>query len=107
MTGQRFTRLLVLRRMGSTPRGQACWRCKCDCGNVADVVGAVLRRGSTQSCGCLAAENASRRRATSPGRKHYGRLAPSQMWGADYALDAYALADVAADLVLPAPAIAD
>lgn len=52
MTGQRFGRLLVLRR---SPRKhaikQAVWECQCDCGTVVDVPGGSLRTGR-QTCGC-------------------------------------------------------
>lgn len=53
MTGQRFGRLLVLERDGSTKHGTAIFSCQCDCGNKKSVRGTLLRNGSTQSCGCL------------------------------------------------------
>ncbi len=52
MTGQRFGRLVVLRREGSTPDGKAKWRCLCDCGNEVVVIGADLRNKRSKSCGC-------------------------------------------------------
>lgn len=60
MTGQSFGRLTVIDRAGSKD-GKATWRCKCDCGNIATVSGDVLRRGLSNSCGCLKKEIASRR----------------------------------------------
>jgi hypothetical protein len=56
LTGQRFGKLLVLKRLdtyyapggASSPR----WLCKCDCGNTIEVLGASLRNG-TSSCGCV------------------------------------------------------
>ena len=57
LTGQKFNRLTVLYRNGSSG-GKARWRCKCDCGNEKDVIGQYLRNGHTKSCGCLQKEKA-------------------------------------------------
>jgi len=60
MAGRRFGLLLVLAPAGSKYIGRAsraAWRCKCYCGTETIVVGAHLREGMTQSCGCLAVEN--------------------------------------------------
>lgn len=51
--GQRFGRLVVLKRDGRAKDNHATWLCKCDCGNTTTVTGARLRNGETQSCGCL------------------------------------------------------
>jgi hypothetical protein len=53
LTGQRFDRLLVEGPQGSDKRGEALWRCLCDCGKVCAVVGFSLRNRRTKSCGCL------------------------------------------------------
>lgn len=53
--GQKFGRLVVLKRVG-TRSGQALWLCRCDCGGVKETVGYCLRSGQTQSCGCLQKE---------------------------------------------------
>lgn len=55
LTGQKFHRLTVLYRAGSSG-GKAKWHCQCDCGNQCDVIGQYLRNGHTQSCGCLQKE---------------------------------------------------
>lgn len=53
LTGQRFSRLTVIRRVENKDNsGQACWECKCDCGNTIYTVGYCLRSGDTTSCGC-------------------------------------------------------
>lgn len=52
VTGQRFGRLLVLRRSWEMDT-KALWVCQCDCGNEAVVAGDHLRNRSTFSCGCL------------------------------------------------------
>lgn len=59
-TGKRYNRLLVVSRADNHHTGLAAWLCKCDCGNEIVVTGRGLRRGDTQSCGCL---------------RHSGRLA--------------------------------
>ena len=64
LTGQRFGRLLVLRRDTYTDQ-QAYWVCQCDCGTITSVIGGSLRRGLTRSCGCLRAE-----RSAENGRKN-------------------------------------
>lgn len=63
LTGQRFTRLLVLSRAENGKRGRARWLCQCDCGNQKVVTADNLRSGSIKSCKCLNRELA-RDRAT-------------------------------------------
>ena len=55
LTGQRFGRLLVISRSANI-RNEAGWLCRCDCGKEKEVRGYHLRRGLTQSCGCLQKE---------------------------------------------------
>lgn len=63
LSGQRFGRLLVIRREGSR-NGRATWYCKCDCGNYKVVIGKNLKNGKTSSCGCLHKELLSKRSKT-------------------------------------------
>ncbi len=56
LAGQRFGRLTVVERAGSSKQKEALWKCKCDCGNVTIVRSSSLRGGATSSCGCLAHE---------------------------------------------------
>lgn len=62
MTGDRFGRLVVIGRSDDRilPCGQRkiMWKCKCDCGNETVVMATSLRRGRTNSCGCIAKERA-------------------------------------------------
>ena len=58
ITGQRFGRLTVIAHVGYR-RKYALWQCECDCGNSTIVIGSDLRRGNTQSCGCLARDRSS------------------------------------------------
>lgn len=64
LVGERFGRLVVVERSGSTPKGGARWLCRCDCGSDATVAAGNLRGGSTRSCGCLGSELSSARAAT-------------------------------------------
>ena len=52
LTGQRFGHLVVIEYAGRNERRESLWRCLCDCGNESIVRGDVLRRGTTESCGC-------------------------------------------------------
>lgn len=52
-TGNRYGRLTVICRAGSTKGGVARWLCKCDCGGETVTQGYDLRSGRTKSCGCL------------------------------------------------------
>lgn len=56
LTGQRFGRLVVIERAGSSTSGFALWRCRCDCGKEIVVRGPLLRNGTTKSCGCFRSE---------------------------------------------------
>jgi len=56
ITGQRFSKLLVLNEEGRSNDGKVKWLCKCDCGTTVSVSGTELRSGGTRSCGCLASE---------------------------------------------------
>lgn len=61
LTGQRFGRLVVIKRAADRmkPNGKKLimWKCQCDCGNTKEILGQSLRRGLTKSCGCLGYEN--------------------------------------------------
>jgi hypothetical protein len=61
ITGQKFGDLTALYYAGNLK-----WTCKCICGNIKDIRGAALRRGTTKSCGC--------RRYRFPSKKTYGYL---------------------------------
>jgi len=60
IVGKQFGRLIVISRAGSTinKSPQPLWKCKCICGEEAIIRGISLRRGDTQSCGCLQKEHA-------------------------------------------------
>lgn len=56
LTGQRFGRLVVMERAGSSIEGRATWLCVCDCGGTIVTRGYSLTGSMTKSCGCLQRE---------------------------------------------------
>lgn len=55
MTGQRFGRLVAIRRGGISGKNHRCV-CKCDCGEEVEVLRDSLMSGGQRSCGCLKRE---------------------------------------------------
>ncbi len=55
LLGQRFGRLTVISESEARSLHRA-WLCVCDCGETTVALQSNLRRGHTQSCGCLASE---------------------------------------------------
>lgn len=53
LTGQKFGRLTVIKRVENNNNNKVCFLCKCDCGNTIVVTGSRLKTGNTKSCGCL------------------------------------------------------
>jgi hypothetical protein len=52
ITGQRFGRLVVLKRSKNDLQNRTSWLCQCDCGEEIVTSSNRLRRGETKSCGC-------------------------------------------------------
>jgi len=70
LTGKRFDRILVLRRL-PTIKKRTMWLCRCDCGAEKEIQGKHLTHGKIKSCGCLCLEiNKKRMRGNSFGFKH-------------------------------------
>lgn len=70
LTGMKFGRLTVIKRdlerdLEENKKGKngVHWLCKCDCGNskLSSVTGYQLKTGHTQSCGCYASEQITKR----------------------------------------------
>jgi hypothetical protein len=60
LTGKQFGRWTVIEEAGRNVRGNALWLCRCSCsGTEKIIVGACLRNGSSNSCGCLQRERVS------------------------------------------------
>lgn len=51
-TGQRFGKLVAIKRVGSTDERDSLWLMKCDCGNECVKKMDTLMRGDITSCGC-------------------------------------------------------
>ncbi|TJU85615.1 MAG: hypothetical protein E5Y10_24660 [Mesorhizobium sp.] len=62
MRGKRCGRLTVISYAGRPKPSRHMWFCKCDCGRTTIANGDALRKGSSQSCGCLRAELSAERR---------------------------------------------
>ena len=77
LTGKQFGRLTVLYQGEDfiNPNGthEAGWVCQCDCKNQSIVLirGGVLKRGATQSCGCLHSELLASRNKSNVKRNKY------------------------------------
>lgn len=57
LNGLRFNRLVVERKLNErSSNGGVQWECQCDCGGKVVSSSDSLRRGNTQSCGCLRLE---------------------------------------------------
>lgn len=63
---QRFGKLVAIAATEKRSAERVIWKCKCDCGNVTEVVSSLLGKYQDQSCGCLSKVNRS--------GKRYGRL---------------------------------
>jgi len=50
--GNKYGKLTVIKRGGSTINQSVKWICNCECGNEVEIIGANLRNGTTTSCGC-------------------------------------------------------
>jgi len=62
LSGQRFGRLKVLGASGKkASNGSYVLNCECDCGMFCEVISHNLRKGNTNSCGCLNREVCSKR----------------------------------------------
>lgn len=73
LTGRRFSRLTVIRRVKNNNNWQTRWLCKCKCGTLATIDGGNLRSGHTQSCGCLITDVLLRRNKPRHGHCRNGR----------------------------------
>lgn len=59
LTGKKFGRLTVLKRVNNQKGKDTVWLCRCDCGNLTEVTSGHLKDGHTKSCGCFGRERTS------------------------------------------------
>src|SRR6266478_286207 len=69
LTGQIFSRLTVVSRVGKSADGGSRWLCRCVCGVTKDIAAKKLGSGNTKSCGCLKIES-TRQRFTKHGQSY-------------------------------------
>ena len=69
LTGQRYGRLTVIYRDGTSKHGATTWLCECDCGKTCVEPMRYLTTGKVKSCGCLSKEK-TLARFTTHGKRH-------------------------------------
>ena len=74
LTNQKFGRLTPIKKGKKDKAQHQYWICKCDCGNVVEVNSDNLRRGLTQSCGCLHSETTHELRFKDITGQRFGKL---------------------------------
>ena len=57
LTGLKFNRLRVVKRMPKISGKKPQWECLCDCGNISIAYSADLKSNKHRSCGCLHIES--------------------------------------------------
>lgn len=72
LVGERFGKLVVFSFSHTDESRRSFWNVICDCGKEKSVNGSSLKRGASNSCGCMVGE-AARKRLTKHGMAH-GRL---------------------------------
>jgi hypothetical protein len=72
LTGNVYSRLTVLEILPES--NPIKWICRCDCGNIALVRGTLLKRKTTQSCGCYRAEKSRESQTTHGGSVNYPKI---------------------------------
>lgn len=86
LTGQRFGRLTVIKRVENNKYGGARWLCQCICGNEITAARGDLINGDTKSCGCLLSDYGkklgAKRLIDLTGQK-FGRLTVIERNGSD------------------------
>lgn len=73
LAGQRFHKLTVIRRSQDfSLRRQGYWECKCDCGEIKQIISNSLRNGIVKSCGAISCKISKRYKDLTEQR--FGRL---------------------------------
>lgn len=79
LVGQRFGRLLVVKKADT--QGRTKYICYCDCGNSKAIFAQSLKSGNTKSCGCLNKEKLSERSTVNLVGKRFARLVVAKRLG--------------------------
>lgn len=69
LSGKKFGRFTVIRRLAKDNYGAYKWLCLCDCGKEKEIRGSHLVSGHTASCGCIYGGGNSRRHGHTVGKK--------------------------------------
>ena len=85
LTGQKFNHWTVLERAENNKRGEAMWKCECDCANhtIKIVQGYSLRHGTSKSCGCEQKRKISQLNFDDISNKKFGHLTVLEYVGTD------------------------
>lgn len=83
IAGQRFGRLLIMKRVMVRGAKNVMWMCRCDCGGSVVAAASNIKSGITQSCGCLARESAANllRGNTTQRTHHKSQTLEYNSWG--------------------------
>jgi hypothetical protein len=74
ITGERYHRLVAIRRVESEKGKGTRWLFRCDCGNEITIRPIAARNGNTKSCGCYHRQRASEARLENVTGQRFGRL---------------------------------
>lgn len=86
LTGKRFGRLTVIKRVENGKHGHSRYLCDCGCGVEKIVCGDNLRNGGTRSCGCLNTESAKKKFINLVGQR-FGKLVVLEYSSSDNAVN--------------------
>jgi len=59
LVGKKYNRLTVIKRVENI-NNMSVWECKCDCGNIKNIIGQRIVSNNIKSCGCLKLEHSSK-----------------------------------------------
>lgn len=82
LTGQKFGKLTVIKRVEDDSEAHIKWLCECECGNLITTRGTSLKSGITKSCGCLVGDKI---RELNKLKKKYNKYDLSGDYGIGYA----------------------
>lgn len=66
LSGRKFGKLHVIKRLDNSSSGKLRWLCECECGNKKSIGGGELRNGDSKSCGCIRSEYITNRNLKPP-----------------------------------------